>query len=447
VSIARPADFEPLASSDPVPGEPDEIAALGKRYADTAAEIARQAANLRKLATATPQGWKGQAGPVFASHASDLATRISRAQARYAAAGSALQVCAGPMYDAQQRAYAAVRQAKDAEQQLAANAPGPPPPAGNPPLTTQEQATERTRLTAYTDAQTLMSQASSRFNDAVHDYQASAGSAARKITNEISHDGLKDSWWDRNFGWISQVFKYVAIAVIVLAVVALILACPLSAGLLVALGASAGMLGTIGTAIGWTLFGLTILQAVFDGTAAGTHKESWTAFAFDIVALAAFGFGKGAEALTKGLAAGAEAAGTTVAAGRVGRETMRANGLPGILFSFASRSRLAAGAMRFLGMGDALDGANKAATEAQAAVGVTVKAATSGTGTALLTMSDGFALSVAKLGVLDDEVPGVLRITVPRIFAQGLAGVDGLFQWGAFGSSGYFALHGILAGS
>jgi hypothetical protein len=36
---ARPPDFEPLASSDPVPGNTDEIVALGRRYTDTAAEI------------------------------------------------------------------------------------------------------------------------------------------------------------------------------------------------------------------------------------------------------------------------------------------------------------------------------------------------------------------------------------------------------------------------
>ncbi|HEX5292778.1 MAG TPA: hypothetical protein VFX25_28240, partial [Streptosporangiaceae bacterium] len=67
MSVARPPDFEPLADSDPVPGDPDEISRLGRRYADTAAEIARQAGNLHKLASATPDGWEGLAGPVFRS--------------------------------------------------------------------------------------------------------------------------------------------------------------------------------------------------------------------------------------------------------------------------------------------------------------------------------------------------------------------------------------------
>ena len=86
----RPPDFEPLAGSDPVPGDPDRVAFIARRYRDTAAEIAQQAANLRTLSQQAAGGWKGKAGKVFSSHASDLADRISKAQGRYAATGDAL---------------------------------------------------------------------------------------------------------------------------------------------------------------------------------------------------------------------------------------------------------------------------------------------------------------------------------------------------------------------
>ena len=36
----RPADWSPLAQTDPVPGDPQEVAALGRRFEATAAEIA-----------------------------------------------------------------------------------------------------------------------------------------------------------------------------------------------------------------------------------------------------------------------------------------------------------------------------------------------------------------------------------------------------------------------
>ncbi|MBV9143162.1 MAG: hypothetical protein JO115_19985 [Pseudonocardiales bacterium] len=52
----RPTDWSPLAlSSDPVPGDPDEIERAARSLADVAEEITRQAANLRKLSTA--EGW------------------------------------------------------------------------------------------------------------------------------------------------------------------------------------------------------------------------------------------------------------------------------------------------------------------------------------------------------------------------------------------------------
>jgi hypothetical protein len=192
-----------------------------------------------------------------------------------------------------------------------------------------------------------------------------------EITAEIGHDGLKDSWWDAHFSWVAGFFEIVAVAVLVLAVVAIILACPFSA---VLLGAAA--VETASTAIGWPLFGLTIAQAAFDGTAMATHKESWTAFAWDIAALATFGTGKAAEAGVKWLAENSADVGQTIASRRAGVSTLWSKNLPGILFSLATRSRVASGAMRVLGMGGALDAATKAAAGARAAVITAAREAT-----------------------------------------------------------------------
>lgn len=52
----RPTDWAPLAGSDPVPGDPDEIERAAKSLADMAEEITRQTGNLRKLATAEGGG-------------------------------------------------------------------------------------------------------------------------------------------------------------------------------------------------------------------------------------------------------------------------------------------------------------------------------------------------------------------------------------------------------
>ncbi|HYZ55319.1 MAG TPA: WXG100 family type VII secretion target [Streptosporangiaceae bacterium] len=452
MSVARPPDFEPLASGNPVPGDPDEIAMLGRRYADTAAEIARQAANLRKLATAAPGGWKGQAGTVFHSHAADLATRISKAHDRYAATGEALSHCAGPMQDAQQRAYAAVWQAKSAQQQMTANAPGPPRPPGSPPLTDAQKAQQRTQQAAYDDAQSSLVQATRNFDDAVSDYRSAANRAARQIGSAISHDGLKDSWWDRNFGWISTVFKVVAIVVLVVAVVALLLMMPWSAALIAAFlglfGAevSVAALGTAAGYIGWALFGVTAVQAAFDGTAAATGKESWLSFGLDIFAMATFGFGKAAEAGVKILAEGAADSGAAVAAGRAGRAAMSSRGLPGILYSIGSRSGLAAKAVRLLGVGGQLDESMQAAAGARSALVTAVKAAEPGNAVTAWAMSDGLAGNIARLNTISEQVPGVLRVEVPKAVAYGLMAADGAGQWTSFGLSNGNSVVSMAAG-
>jgi uncharacterized protein YukE len=447
----KPPDFEPLASSDPVPGDPDGIARLGRRYADTAAEISRQAANLRKLASAAPDGWVGKAGSTFHQHAADLATRITSAHDRYATTGTALQGAAGPMDAAQQEVYGAVWQAKAAEAAMTANAPAPPPAAGSPPPTAAQKAAAPTRAGNYSAAKSSSQTASTAFHNGVTAYHKAAGHAAGQISGAISHDAVHDSWWDRNFGWISTVFKVIAIVVLVLAVVALLLACPALAAALAEVFAAMGMtaeaaaaaVAAISTVAEWGAAILTGTQAIFDGIAAGTGKESWTAFALDIAGLVTFGFGTGATAIIRGLAEGAGQAGEAVAAGRAGRAAMPS--LLGFAYSLASRSTTAEGLVRVLGLGGRFDGAVQAADGARSAVSAAVKAAEPQNLPALFTMSKDIAEGLARLNTLSEQVPNVLRIEVPSAAASGLATAVGGLQWSTFAATHIYTVHSIFA--
>jgi uncharacterized protein YukE len=457
----RPPDFEPLASSDPVPGDTDEIAALGRRYTDTAAEIQAQAANLDRLASGTIAGWTGQAAQVFQSRASDLATRIAKAQERYATAGQALSRCADPMYAAQQSAYAAVWKAKDAAQTRLSNAPGLPPAAGAPPPTAAESAAAASRATAYDDAATDLNSATSQFQDAVSDYHDAAGKAARAIRNEINNDGLKDSWWDRNFGWISTVFMIIGIIVIVLAIVALVLICPLSAAFIAGLlGMELATVTTISAALGWIILGLTATQAVFDGIAAKTGKESWTSFVLDIVSIATVGLGDGLgqvgkllpevdgvlPRLLEPLTEGAEGAAKSVSAGRTGRDFMSSQGLPGILYTLGSRSGLVATVMDWAGQGGKLAGAVDAADSARETIGTLVKGAEPGNLLSLFAMSSDAAEAWTKLSALGDEVPGVVRIIVPQAITGTAIALEGGAQWASFIGGNAYQIHSWVQG-
>jgi uncharacterized protein YukE len=460
VTVAKPSSFEPLASSDPVPGNTDEIAALGKRYTDTAAEIAAQAANLRKLATGTIDSWKGQAAQVFQSHAADLATRIAAAHDRYATAGSALTTCAPKMYTAQQSAYQAVWDAQAAKDQMTANAPAPPPKPGSPPLTSAEKLAATQRAAAYDGATTDLKNATTRFDNAVSDYHDAAQKAATAIRNEIGHDGLKDSWWDRNFGWISKVFMIIGIVVIVLAVIALILVCPLTAGFLVGfLGAD--LVASLAGAIGWAIFGLTVAQTIFDGIAAGTGKESWTAFIIDCISLATLGFGDGLGKVAFGgrtilpeikgllprviepLAEYAEGAGKSVFAARAGRAFMQDNGLPGLLYSLGKR---APWALSLFGKGDVLDGALGAANAAKETLETSLKGAEPGNLLSLFAMSSDAAETWSKLSILDQNVPNMVRIIVPKAAVGATIGLEGGAQWASFIGGNSYTISSWLQG-
>ncbi|MFJ5557519.1 hypothetical protein ACIQCD_08860 [Streptomyces sp. NPDC093250] len=45
--VGRPRDWHPVADSDPIPGDADRMASLGKQLRKTADELERQIRNLR----------------------------------------------------------------------------------------------------------------------------------------------------------------------------------------------------------------------------------------------------------------------------------------------------------------------------------------------------------------------------------------------------------------
>ena len=166
---------------------------------------------------------------------------------------------------------------------MTANAPPPPRPTGRPRRPARPRPTSRprrrTRSTAYGQAQADLGTARTKFNQAVGDYHTAAGTAAKKINDAIGHDGLKDSWWDRNFHSIKIVMEVIAVIVIVLAIAALLLAFPLAAGF-VLFGLAAETLATMAET---ALVVLTLVQLAYDSAAAATGKESWTAAILDVV--------------------------------------------------------------------------------------------------------------------------------------------------------------------
>ena len=194
----RPTDWSPLAGSDPVPGDPDEVERAARSLADMAEEITRQTANLTRLATA--EGWDAEAGRTFADSAGELSGQLGKAHGRYATAAGALRGYAPELRHAQSVADAALAEAKQAQVSVDANRPPDYPPAGSP--TAAEVSAERQRQYAYEEGVDALNAARRKLTDATDHRDEHAGRAARTIRNNIDQDGLKGSWWDEITNWV-----------------------------------------------------------------------------------------------------------------------------------------------------------------------------------------------------------------------------------------------------
>ncbi|MFQ6200221.1 Scr1 family TA system antitoxin-like transcriptional regulator, partial [Streptomyces sp. NPDC000405] len=86
--MTRPRDWEPLHDGDPIPGDPYEVARLGKELRGMADEIEKQAGNIRALASV--EGWDSDAGRAFHEIADGTSGRLKRAFDRYDEAARAL---------------------------------------------------------------------------------------------------------------------------------------------------------------------------------------------------------------------------------------------------------------------------------------------------------------------------------------------------------------------
>lgn len=84
----RPRDWEPLHDGDPIPGDPYEVARLGKQLRKMADEIDKQAENIKALASV--ESWDSDAGRAFHEIADGASGRLKRSFERYDEAAKAL---------------------------------------------------------------------------------------------------------------------------------------------------------------------------------------------------------------------------------------------------------------------------------------------------------------------------------------------------------------------
>ncbi|RZU32716.1 WXG100 family type VII secretion target [Blastococcus saxobsidens] len=318
-----PASFEPLDHRNGVPGDPEELATLSRRYADTAAEIEAQAANLAQLTSRSQEAWKSQAGDNFVEVAGDLAERIGRARARYDAAADALMFFATALEGVQTEAYDAVRRAQaaeDARRALQYGAPVAPTPGATREQLLAADEEMRAHDRAVAAAADDLAAARRDYLVAVEAYGRAARTAAEVLSAGRSGDELADDWWDENAGWIDVVLDAVSAVALALVIVAVIIAVVLGPGI-----ALVGILMATSS-----LLSLLSASVRLDLWASG--NGSFEDVLWDLAGAATFGLGKGVAVGAQGMLEVTSRVGGRVGSARAGRQAFTAAGRSPLLF-------------------------------------------------------------------------------------------------------------------
>ncbi|WP_037825085.1 hypothetical protein [Streptomyces sp. NRRL B-1347] len=289
MGAARPRDWQPLADSDPVPGDPDRLQELGRKLRRTADELERQVRHLKAAADVT--SWDSDAGREFRGGAKKCRGRLEAAHRRYQAAADAIGdriVDHGGDYEsnatapagtyvtelhrAQKLADIARREARDAEERGGAAKKGLDGEVGG-----RRKADLEKQAAAAGDA---LDAARAKLGEARRIRDAAAKRAREAIEDAVSDDSLKDGFWDRFADFVEQVAgvtelisKWAGIAALMVGWIPVI-----GQGL-------AGLLGAISMVA-------TLANIACTATQVAMGDTSWTELAWSAVGLLAMGAGK-----------------------------------------------------------------------------------------------------------------------------------------------------------
>ncbi len=220
----RPTDWSPLAGSDPVPGDPDEVERVGNHYVNTAEALREQAARLRALAS--DRSWESDAGETWRHQGREVAEKLDTVVRRYDRAGRALRTYGGQLRSAQTQADDALDLAQDAERRALATdsarreearlhaqaPPGTPPPDTSHLDRQADQATDdltraRRQLQA---AETARDSAAEAAAGSIEDITGSDGLDDGRFARVGKFFGDAVEWVDRNLKAITDLAGTVA---------------------------------------------------------------------------------------------------------------------------------------------------------------------------------------------------------------------------------------------
>ncbi|WP_234533864.1 hypothetical protein [Streptomyces shenzhenensis] len=269
------------------PGDPYEVARLGKRISDTAKLIEEQAGKLRNLVDGN--GWDSDTGKAFAAKTGDTVKLLGQSHQRYAAAGAALgsSVPYEPIADQVRENWAtALNHAQNRVRAALKKAAAADADSGNCQKQIDQHPSgddnhpDKQKLKRQKEASDGELDAAKRELRAALDYRdTQAGYAAKAIRDAIDHDGLKDPkhhWWDDWQDWVADIGHWAGVAAAVLGVLALALS----------------WVPVLGEVLGALALIASVVALVCDTVSALDGKGTWLDVAIDAIGVLSFGAGR-----------------------------------------------------------------------------------------------------------------------------------------------------------
>ncbi|KIX79733.1 hypothetical protein SF12_02880 [Streptomyces sp. MBRL 601] len=294
-----------------MPGDPEDVARLGRELRRTAEAIEKQAGEIKALASV--EAWKSKTAEEYRDQAKGASDKLRKAFRRYDEASRALgttvdaDVCsnqyASELARAQKMADQALSDAEtaDEDRRTAKSAL-----AAQPDDTPKDDPATKRHEKAEENADSALKAAKDAVDAAKSIRDAAAKRAADAIHDVIEDDGLKDGWKDKfqnwvheNSGWLKEISKWAGRIALAAGVLALVV----------------GWIPVIGQIAAAALNAVALLASV---TALAVDlvlylggEGSLKAVLLDAVGVATFGLGRAAIAGGKAVAAGAKAAART----------------------------------------------------------------------------------------------------------------------------------------
>ena len=313
--MSRPADWSPLAPSDPTPGDPDEVGELATHYAQTAAAI-RTAVDALNRIHRESDAWDSKSGDEFREKTKETAESIDRAYERYSRTGSALSSYATRLRAVQKQADALLAQAKACEDDVH---------SARCQLDAASEEERSAKQASYQDAQQALDDLRTKLGPIRTEWDDAGDEAAGRIDDVMESDDLNDSTWDNISGAIDAIADLAGVIASIAGVLALVLAFTPLGPILGAIALAAGIIALLG-----------------HGALAIGGKGDWTTVLLDAVGVLSFGAGR---ALTS--AGGRMISAARGAAPQVTRSALRG----GTLGNMSASSAKAAARTRLAGSG------------------------------------------------------------------------------------------------